>query len=407
MKFIIAAFLVLLLGVLYVGLRLLAPFDLSRRARVGLWMVLAVLLIGVLWFPLAMVLPVGLEGTDGEAARSWFVFTSMGALLLLGLALVARDLLWLLGWTVRWVGRRGDGSGGGSSEERTRRRFLYQTSSFGAAAAAGLLGAGAFSGARRRAGVARVTVAIDGLPSALDGFRIVQITDLHIGNTIRRPFVEAVVAGVNQLDGDLVAVTGDLTDGTVDMLRDEVAPMAALRARHGVFFVTGNHDYYFGDGARWVEEARRLGMISLVNEHRVIERDGALLVVAGVPDYRAGDYVGEHASDPAASLVGAPEGAPKILLAHQPRSAPEAAALGFDLQLSGHTHGGQVVPFHLVARLTQPVLSGLHRIDRTWLYVSRGTGYWGPPLRLGAPSEITVVTLRTAPAWPDGSHGRR
>jgi uncharacterized protein len=214
------------------------------------------------------------------------------------------------------------------------------------------------------------------------------------------------VAGVNQLEPDVVAITGDLTDGAVSTLRSDVAPLAELCVRNEVFFVTGNHDYYSGDGRGWVEEVARLGMTPLVNEHRLIERDGAQLVIAGVTDYGAGDYVADHASDPAASLRGAPHRAPKILLAHQPRTALDAAPLGVDLQLSGHTHGGQIVPFQLLARLTQPVLSGLHRMGRMWLYVSRGTGYWGPPLRLGAPSEITVVTLRRARPTSDGASAR-
>jgi predicted MPP superfamily phosphohydrolase len=224
-----------------------------------------------------------------------------------------------------------------------------------------------------------------------------------VGHTIGKGFVTDVVARVNEIDADVIAITGDLSDGTVAMLRHQAEPLAMLKAKSGVFFVTGNHDYYFGDAESWVVEAARLGMTPLVNEHRLITRGSEQIVIAGVSDYRAGGFVAEHASDPAASLRKASEGAiqsvqsvksVKILLAHQPRSVSAAAAAGFDLQLSGHTHGGQVPPFHVFARLTQPYLAGLHRHGEMWLYVSRGTGYWGPPLRLLAPSEISVITLR-------------
>jgi hypothetical protein len=246
--------------------------------------------------------------------------------------------------------------------------------------------------ARRTARVVRVTVPIAGLPAALQGLRIVQISDIHVGPTIKRGYLEAIVARVNALEPDLVAITGDLVDGSVNELADHVAPLARLRSRHGSFFVTGNHEYYSGVHG-WVAELRRLGVRVLHNEHVVLQHAGAALVLAGVPDYSGHHFDAAHRSDPEAALRGAPAGAPRVLLAHQPRTAPAAAAAGFDLQLSGHTHGGQFLPWTFFVPLQQPYTAGLHRLDRLWIYVSRGTGYWGPPKRIGAPSEIAELRL--------------
>ena len=246
--------------------------------------------------------------------------------------------------------------------------------------------------ARRTARVVRVTVPIAGLPAALDGFRIVQISDIHVGPTIKRPYLEAIVARVNALQPDVVAITGDLVDGSVHELAGHVAPLAQLRSRHGSFFVTGNHEYYSGVHG-WVRELQRLGVHVLHNEHVVLHHGGADLVLAGVPDYGGHHFDPKHRSDPAAALQGAPAGVPRVLLAHQPRAAPAAAAAGNDLQLSGHTHGGQFLPWSLLVPLQQPYTAGLHQLDRLWIYVSRGTGYWGPPKRIGAPSEIAELLL--------------
>ena len=253
-----------------------------------------------------------------------------------------------------------------------------------------------FSNARRSARVRRVDVPIAGLPATLEGFTIAQVSDVHVGPTIRRPFVEKIVATVNGLDADVVAITGDLVDGSVGELAEHVAPLAGLRSREGSFFVTGNHEYYSG-AAPWVRELRRLGIAVLMNEHVVVRRGAAALVVAGVTDYGASRFDAAQASDPRAALAGAPaDAAARILLAHQPRSAAAAEAAGFDLQLSGHTHGGQFLPWNFFVRLQQPFTAGLHRWRRMWVYTSRGTGYWGPPKRFGAPSEITLVRLVAA-----------
>jgi len=246
--------------------------------------------------------------------------------------------------------------------------------------------------ARRTARVVNVDVPLRDLPPQLEGFTIAQITDIHVGPTIKRDYVEAIVERVNGLGADMVAITGDLVDGSVRELSHHTEPLARLESRHGTYFVTGNHEYYSGAHA-WIREMRRLGANVLVNEHVVIEREGAALAVAGVTDYSARYFDPSHHSDPGIALAGAPEDAVKVLLAHQPRTAAAAARAGVDLQLSGHTHGGQFWPWNLFVRLQQPFTAGLERLGRMWIYISRGTGYWGPPMRFGIPSEITHIRL--------------
>ena len=247
-----------------------------------------------------------------------------------------------------------------------------------------------FVNARRTARVVQVRVPMDDLPEALRGFRIVQISDIHVGPTIKRDYLAAIVTRVNELKPDVIAVTGDLVDGSVANLSEHTAPLSLLSARYGSYFVTGNHEYYSG-AAAWIAEVTRLGLRVLQNEHVVLSHNGAALILAGVNDFSA-PKLSSNANPAMLALEGAPSG-PRVLLAHQPRSAAQASEAGFDLQLSGHTHGGQFLPWNLLVPLQQPFVSGLHRLGRLWVYVSRGTGYWGPPNRFGAPSEITLVTL--------------
>lgn len=257
-----------------------------------------------------------------------------------------------------------------------------------------------FWNARRTAAVVRVDVPIPNLPHALDGFTVAQITDIHVGPTIKKHYLQRIVSRVNDLKADLVAITGDLVDGSVHALHDHVLPLRGLTSTHGTFFVTGNHEYYSG-AHNWITALRGLGVRVLMNEHVLIhhgsdnqDNEHAMMVVAGVTDYGAHHFDDSHRSDPQAALVDAPEHALfKLLLAHQPRSAPAAAKAGFDLQLSGHTHGGQFWPWNHFVRFQQPFTAGLHKLETMWVYTSRGTGYWGPPKRFGAPSEITHLRL--------------
>ena len=234
--------------------------------------------------------------------------------------------------------------------------------------------------------VKRVSIAIDDLPPELAGYTIAQWSDVHVGPTIQRRFLARLVEQTNALDANAIAITGDLIDGPLAELRDHVQPLRDLRARDGVFYVTGNHEYYWR-AAEWLSELARLGLTILDNRHEVVRRN---LVIAGV-----NDPVSRN-SDPQRAIANAPRDSVKVLLAHRPQTAEAASELGVDLQLSGHTHGGQFFPFNLLIHAFQPVVAGLHRIGRTWLYVSRGTGYWGPPSRLGVRGEITLIQLTSA-----------
>ena len=366
----------------FVGWRLVPALD-SPAASVLLALVLVLS---------ALTLPYGFGARRGGKGRrahllAWIGLLCMGLFSSLFVLSLARDLVLLLSVAVDAL--RPGAIAVGS---------LVVLSARAAAIGALVVTLWGFANARRTARVVRVDVPVAGLPQALDGFTIAQVSDVHVGPTIKRPYVEAIVQAVNRLDVDLVAITGDLVDGSVRDLAGDIAPLAALRSKEGSFFVTGNHEYYSG-AAPWVRELRRLGVAVLVNEHVVVERGNARLVVAGVTDFSAGHFDPEQASDPAAALAGAPgDAALRILLAHQPRSAAAAEAAGFDLQLSGHTHGGQFLPWNFLVRLQQPFTAGLNRWRRMWVYTSRGTGYWGPPKRFGAPSEITLLRLVARPA---------
>lgn len=249
--------------------------------------------------------------------------------------------------------------------------------------------------ARGTPAIERVTVKVPGLHPELDGYKIAQISDIHIGDTVGRSFMERIVEQVNTLGADLVAVTGDLVDGSVRKLQHDVAPLGELKGKHGVYFVTGNHEYYSGADA-WGTEVRRLGLTVLHNEHRVVEKGAAKLVVAGVPDLEGARFHESHRPDASKAFAGAPVDATRILLAHQPRFARHAQGHDVKLMLSGHTHGGQIFPFMAFVRLQQPVVAGLKELWGVLVYTSKGTGYWGPPFRVGPRSEVTEITLRPA-----------
>ena len=347
---------------------------------------------------------------------TWLGLLCMGLFSSLFVLTLLRDSLLVLAWGgVMAAGFAGDIFGVAAGVDVGSLQTL-QTAS---AVAVPLLGLAAtlwgFWNARRTARVVQVDVPITGLPAALHGFTVAQISDIHVGPTIRQKYLARIVARVNALGADMVAITGDLVDGRVADLQRHVAPLSDLKSTHGTFFVTGNHEYYSGAHA-WIDELRRLGLTVLMNEHVVLHHDSghvpamatgnpglcasrssAALVLAGVADYGAHHFDEAHRSDPARSLVGAPADARmRLLLAHQPRSAQAASSAGFDLQLSGHTHGGQFWPWNLFVKFQQPFTAGLNRLKNLWVYTNSGTGYWGPPKRFGVPSEITHLRLVTA-----------
>ena len=260
-----------------------------------------------------------------------------------------------------------------------------------------LLLAWGYAEAMRVPRIKTVDVAVRGLAGGLDGLRIAMITDTHYGPINRAGWSARVVERVNALDADVVCHVGDIADGTVAVRREQAAPLAEVRAASARVYVTGNHEY-FSEAQGWLDHMESIGWDALHNRHIVVERGGDRLVVAGVDDAtaRASGLRG-HGANLDAALAGADRTLPVLLLAHQPKQIPNAVKAGVDLQVSGHTHGGQIWPFNFLVRLDQPVVHGLSRHgEHTQLYTSRGTGYWGPPFRVFAPSEITLLTLRSA-----------
>jgi uncharacterized protein len=255
-----------------------------------------------------------------------------------------------------------------------------------------------YSEAMRVPRVKEVRITLPRLGRGLDGTRVVLLTDTHYGPIDRAGWSAKVTSVVNELDADIVCHTGDIADGTVERRREQAAPLEAIKARLARVYVTGNHEY-FGDAIGWLDHMRHLGWEPLHNQHVVVERGGDRVVLAGIDDATA-HHSGQpgHRADLEAALSGAEPSLPVLLLAHQPKQIGQAEAAGVDLQISGHTHGGQIWPFNYLVRLDQPAVAGLsQRTDRTQLYTSRGTGFWGPPFRIFAPSEITLITLH-APA---------
>ena len=390
----------------YVGLRLLPALGNETPGWGGLtwsvWALAMVLSMSALSIPLSLLgrrLRQQLVAESAMRALTWVGLLCMGFFSSLMVLTLLRDVMLIVLWGTGFAGFHWGGWPVGD---------VVRLSAQVVPVLAALVTLWGFVNARRTAAVVRVDVPLAGLPLALHGFTLAQISDIHVGPTIKRHYLRRIVQRVNSLDADVVAVTGDMIDGTVAELAHHVAPLADLRSRHGTFFVTGNHEYYSGAHA-WIDELRRLGLTVLMNEHVVIERAAlscdvppgvqmlspvsASLVLAGVTDFHAAHFDPAHRSDPAHALAGAPPGLLRVLLAHQPRSAEAALRAGFDLQLSGHTHGGQFWPWNLFVPLQQPFTAGLNRLESLWVYTSRGTGYWGPPKRFGAPSEITLIRL--------------
>ena len=356
----------------------------------------------------ALLMPLGLAARRVSRGRSAEVLTWLG-LLFMGLfsSLIVltflRDVLLVLALGATWLA--------GLAGVDLAVLDVLQTWSALAVPMLGLLATVlGFWNARRTARVVQVDVPIVGLPAALHGFTVAQISDIHVGPTIRHSYLARIVARVNALQADMVAITGDLVDVKVADLQRHVAPLSELTSTHGTFFVTGNHEYYSGAHA-WIDELRRLGVTVLMNEHVVLHHDSGHqaqgqplgvaprsgrvpMVVAGVADFSAHHFDETHRSSPAAAMARAPvEAQMRLLLAHQPRSAQAAADAGFHLQLSGHTHGGQFWPWMHFVKFQQPFTAGLNKLKDLWVYTNSGTGYWGPPKRFGVPSEITHLRL--------------
>jgi predicted MPP superfamily phosphohydrolase len=372
----------------YVALRLVGPLPVGKVLRTLLYLTWAG---GYALAPLGFALEGALRWPYDVGYR-WLLWTYLGAFTLLFAAVAVRDLAVLV---LRLVTRLSKGQTRLWPEEPERRRFLLNVTGGAAAGVTGALTVAGIRAARVVPEVVKVDVPVRGLPKELEGYHIVQLSDVHVGMTIDKDFILPIVEVVTSLKPDLIALTGDIVDGSVDQLRDDVSPLAYLRAPDGVLCVTGNHEYYSGVEA-WSRTFHEMGITVLNNQHVSVARGAAKLVIAGVPDFREGKRHPGHTPDPAAALKGAPSHDVRVLLAHQPKQAFANGEHAFALQLSGHTHGGQYFPWNLFIGLFEPLPTGMSRVGDTWVYVSRGTCYWGPPLRAGVPPEITSLRLRRA-----------
>lgn len=374
----------------YVGWRIIVPANLSVYGNVLAWTTLVLLLILP---PLPWFIRSGAIDRSAVTFLYWIGYIGLGFMTLLIFMILFRDLgILLFKATQKVYALVHSSAEANTSTDPQRRQFLIQSVNLGILGlTAAATGYGYFE-ARRRPRLVEIDVPIDNLPEEMEGFRIAQFSDLHIGPTIKRSFVETVVQTIKEAKPDLIAFTGDLVDGTVAELLDDVEPLRSLNAPYGKYFVTGNHEYYSGVFP-WINKAKELGFQVLLNENKLLDINGGRLTLAGVTDYSAGPGNHNHVSDPWRAIDNAPADSIKVLMAHQPKNIHAAAKAGYDLQISGHTHGGQFIPWNFMTRLAQPYISGLNRHEKTWIYVNHGTGYWGPPLRLGVRSEITILRL--------------
>ena len=373
---------------LYVWKRLVKDTTRGRTRWVltGVVVALMTLLFATLLLP-------RLFGLRESAWFAWPGYLWFGVVVYLFLALVVLEpvRLALRGWVKRKPPPETEPA---ASQAMNRRVFLARASAVAAGAASvSVVGVGVAT-ALGPPDLLRLPVRLRRLDPAFNGFRIAVVSDIHLGPLSGRAHTERIVRMINETEPDLVAIVGDLVDGTVEELGSAAEPLRDLVSRDGSFFVTGNHEYFVEDPFSWLRELERLGVHPLRNENTAIRRGSAAFDLAGV-----NDIGGKKRSDPPdfdRALSGLDSSRPTVLLAHQPVQVTEAAARGVDLQLSGHTHGGQMWPFHYIVRAVQPSLAGLSTVDNTQLYVTRGAGLWGPPVRIGAPPDITVLSLQGA-----------
>ena len=368
----------------YVAWRVIPTFGLlPSQALFGY--VLAFLL------SLLPILPILLRFSGSEARMidriSLLGYTSLGFFVLSFFTLILKDLF------IQALNLFGHLFGSEQNIDESKREFMKKGLTISAIGISGMASTYGFYSSRKGPQVIEQDIFIASLPEQFENFSIAQISDLHVGPTIKRKYIEGVLKKIGHVNPDLIAVTGDLVDGSVKYLSNELQPFKDMVARYGTFFVTGNHEYYSGVDP-WLDETDRLGMTNLINDNRLISKDGKQIAMAGITDFRAHQIKKSHRSNPRKAIESINDGMVKIMLAHQPNSIYSVHDAGVDLQLSGHTHGGQFWPFTYPTKLANAYLAGHHDHDGTQIYVNRGTGYWGPPLRLAVPAEITLIRLK-------------
>jgi predicted MPP superfamily phosphohydrolase len=358
------------------------------------WRRIATLLLGLAALAIPAAIALGRRaGTPLARALPWLAFAWLGVAFLLVSALLAIDLVRLAASAAsqlrEWL-QRSDAP----PADPERRQFVARAVAGTTLAVVATAAGAAVRTAAGPAEIVEVPVRLPRLPRALDGLTVVQLSDLHVGPTIRQREVDRVVEQANALRPDVVTITGDLVDGKVSELGEIVARLGRLRARYGVHFVTGNHEYFSGVD-EWLRYLPRLGIRVLRNERVSIGDAGASFDLAGVDDWHAGRYGNGHGYDLGKALAARDPDRALVLLAHQPLGVEPGVREGVGLQLSGHTHGGQIFPFNLAVHAAFRYVRGLYPVEggAAHVYVSKGTGYWGPPMRLGFPSEITRISL--------------
>ena len=372
----------------YVGWRIFKGLDIKANYKI-----LAIALVVI--FTLLPVLPIAFRYIGYESSLldvlSLIGYTGLGFFSLTFLLFITKDIV-TKSWSVISSFFPSD-----IKQQITidleKRQFLQKSLSVGILTLVGPTTAYGYYSARKGPSIINQTIFLNDLPDAFENFTIAQISDLHVGPTIKKPYVEKVLNQISIINPDLIAITGDLIDGSIDYLKKDLEPLSEMIANYGTYFVTGNHEYYSG-AEKWLDETDRMGFTNLVNEHDLISINNETITLAGVTDFRAHQIIPSHKSNPKNALRGSTDQKVKILLAHQPSSIFKANEAGYDFQISGHTHGGQFWPFTYPTKKANPYLSGLHNHNGTQIYVNSGTGYWGPPLRLGVPSEITLFKLK-------------
>ena len=379
MVFLILFSIVLLILYSYVGWRLILPLDISTIYRY----LLGILLVLFYCLPLlTIIFYFNTVETQWTRIIAWLGYTGLGAVSLLFFIQLGVDIVSGLSSLI-----------GKSHKFDPYRRAFLGLSAKGVVGGLGVIGTiwGLYNAVKTPI-IKKVEISIEGLPESLQGFRMAQITDLHVGSMITGIFVEKVTRKIQELNPDILFFTGDAADGSVQSYGKHLNSLAEIHPKYGKYFVTGNHEYY-SDMNGWLQLIEGLGFKILVNESQNIIVNDATIMITGIPDRGGGHFSSFHKTDMEKAVEGMNPSDLKILLAHQPKDVEHALKYGFDLQLSGHTHGGQYFPFSLLVQMAHPFIKGLHKRENTWIYINQGTGYWGPPLRIGTEPEITEITL--------------